>query len=87
MSDFTALRDIFEVDPTEWAPRVAIAGDTRPIAETYACIAVQSTTPSRYRNNPSGWRKIVRFLKDAGYRVICIDQKPTHGWSRHRSLR
>jgi autotransporter strand-loop-strand O-heptosyltransferase len=43
------------------------------------CIAVQSTTQSKYWNNPSGWREIVAFLKAAGYRVICIDQKPTHG--------
>jgi len=70
---------ILGVDPTECAPRVAIADDTRPVAEPYVCIAVQSTTQSKYWNNPSGWREIVKFLKDAGYRVICIDQKPTHG--------
>ena len=70
---------ILGVDPTECAPRIAIADDTRPIAEPYVCIAVQSTTQSKYWNNPSGWREIVKFLKDAGYRVICIDQKPTHG--------
>ena len=47
--------------------------------DPYVCIAVQSTPQSKYWNNPSGWREIVSFLKDAGYRVICIDQKPTHG--------
>src|SRR5260370_42667140 len=26
-----------------------------------------------------GWHEIVPFLKEAGYRVICIDQKPVHG--------
>jgi autotransporter strand-loop-strand O-heptosyltransferase len=70
---------ILGVDPTECVPRVAIADDTRPIVEPYVCIAVQSTTQSKYWNNPSGWREIIKFLKDAGYRVICIDQKPTHG--------
>jgi autotransporter strand-loop-strand O-heptosyltransferase len=30
-------------------------------------------------DSPNGWREIVRFLKDAGYRVVCIDLKPTHG--------
>jgi autotransporter strand-loop-strand O-heptosyltransferase len=40
---------------------------------------VQSTTQCKYWNNPSGWRELVRFLKDSGYRVICIDLKPTHG--------
>lgn len=70
---------ILGVDPTEQAPRVVIENDTRPIDEPYVCIAVQSTTQSKYWNNPNGWREIVSFLKDAGYRVICIDQKPTHG--------
>ena len=71
---------------TSWAsirprrpPRLALPDDSRPIAEPYVCIAVQSTTQSKYWNNPHGWREIVRFLKASGYRVICIDQKPVHG--------
>jgi len=70
---------ILGVDPTEMPPRVALADDSRPIAEPYVCIAVQSSTQSKHWNNPSGWYEIIRFLKDAGYRVICIDQKPIHG--------
>jgi autotransporter strand-loop-strand O-heptosyltransferase len=27
----------------------------------------------------NGWREIIKFLKEAGYRVICIDQKAVHG--------
>ena len=70
---------ILGVDPTEALPRLSIDDDTRPIREPYVCIAVQSTTQSKYWNNPTGWREIVAFLKDAGYRVVCIDQKATHG--------
>jgi autotransporter strand-loop-strand O-heptosyltransferase len=70
---------ILGVDPTEVAPRVVIPDDSRPIPEPYVCIAVQSTTQSKYWNNPTGWFDLVRFLKEAGYRVICIDQKPVHG--------
>jgi autotransporter strand-loop-strand O-heptosyltransferase len=70
---------ILGVDPTEQAPRIVIDNDTRPIAEPYVCIAVQSTTQSKYWNNPHGWREIIGFLKAAGYRVVCIDQKATHG--------
>lgn len=70
---------ILGVDPTEMAPRIVPEDDTRPIAERYVCIAVQSTTQCKYWNNPDGWREIVRFLKDTGYRVICIDLKPAHG--------
>jgi len=70
---------ILGVDPTEVAPRISLSDDTRLIAEPYVCIATQSTTQSKYWNNPYGWREIVSFLKEAGYRVVCIDQKATHG--------
>ncbi len=70
---------ILGVDPTESPPRIVIPNDARPIAEPYVCIAAQSTAQPKYWNNPTGWREIVQFLKDAGYRVICIDQRPVHG--------
>jgi len=70
---------ILGVDPEEFPPRIALADDSRPVAEPYVCIAVQSTMQSKYWNNPTGWSEIVDFLKGAGYRVICIDQKRTHG--------
>jgi autotransporter strand-loop-strand O-heptosyltransferase len=70
---------ILGVDPEEAPPRIALADDSRPIPEPYVCIAAQSSTQSKYWNNPFGWHEIVRFLKEAGYRVVCIDQKPVHG--------
>jgi autotransporter strand-loop-strand O-heptosyltransferase len=70
---------ILGVDPTETPPRLAFDDPGRPIAEKYVCIAVQSSTQCKYWNNPHGWREVVTFLKAAGYRVICIDQKPIHG--------
>jgi autotransporter strand-loop-strand O-heptosyltransferase len=70
---------ILGVDPTEEPPQLALEDESRPMPEPYVCIAAQSTTQSKYWNNPHGWREIVGFLKEAGYRVICIDQKPVHG--------
>jgi autotransporter strand-loop-strand O-heptosyltransferase len=70
---------ILGVDPTEVPPRIALVDDSRPIAEPYVCIAVQSTTQSKYWNNPAGWHDVIAFLKQGGYRVICIDQKSVHG--------
>ena len=70
---------ILGIDPTEQPPRIALADNTRPIADRYVCIGVQSTTQCKYWNNPHGWRTVVAHLKAAGYRVICIDQKPVHG--------
>jgi autotransporter strand-loop-strand O-heptosyltransferase len=70
---------ILGVDPAEARPDIVIEDDSRPIAEPYVCIAVQSSTQCKYWNHPTGWREIVAFLKEQGYRVICIDQKATHG--------
>jgi autotransporter strand-loop-strand O-heptosyltransferase len=70
---------ILGVDLAEIRPRIALADDSRPMADPYVCVAVQSTTQSKYWNNPDGWRDVVDDLKQTGHRVICIDQKPVHG--------
>jgi autotransporter strand-loop-strand O-heptosyltransferase len=70
---------ILGVDPAEEAPRLTLPDESRPIAEPYVCIAVQSSTESKNWTNPNGWREVVAFLKTRGYRVICIDQKAVHG--------
>lgn len=70
---------ILGVDPEEEIPTVVLPDETRPIAEKYVCIAVQSSSQPKYWNNPYGWKDVIAFLKEAGYRVICIDQKSTHG--------
>jgi autotransporter strand-loop-strand O-heptosyltransferase len=70
---------ILGVDPAEEAARLALPDDSRPIEEPYVCIAVQSSSGCKYWSNPHGWREVVEFLKAAGYRVVCIDQKPVHG--------
>jgi autotransporter strand-loop-strand O-heptosyltransferase len=71
---------ILGVDPTEMPPKLGIADDGPPIAEPYVCIAVQSTTQAKYWNNPNGWREVIAWLQAQGLRVICIDQKSTHGF-------
>ena len=70
---------ILGVDPAEEAPRLGLPDDTRPIADKYAVIAVQSSSGCKYWNNPAGWRDTVDFMKSRGLRVICIDQKAVHG--------
>ncbi|WP_181440034.1 autotransporter strand-loop-strand O-heptosyltransferase [Paraburkholderia silvatlantica] len=71
---------ILGVDPTEMPPQIDVPDSLgRPIAEKYVCVAVQSSTQCKYWNHPPGWREVVAFLKEHGYRVICIDQKATHG--------
>ncbi len=72
---------ILGVDPIEKPPRLAEPeAGIPPIDEPYVVIAVQSTTQAKYWNNPTGWSQVVAFLKDRGLRVICVDQKPVHGF-------
>ena len=63
----------------EEPPRLVFDDDGPPIPEPYVCIAVQASTQCKYWNNPRGWRVVVDFLRQRGFRVICIDQKPEHG--------
>jgi autotransporter strand-loop-strand O-heptosyltransferase len=70
---------ILGVDPTEEPPKIALDDDSRPIPEPYVCIAVQASSGAKMWTNPLGWHEITRMLKEAGYRVICIDQRPVHG--------
>lgn len=70
---------ILGVDLAEVPPRIGIPDESRLIAEPYVVIAAQATTQCKYWNNPIGWTDVVRFLKEAGYRVICIDQRAVYG--------
>lgn len=70
---------ILGVDPHEEPPRLAVPDEGPPIKEPYVCIGVQSSTQCKYWNNPRGWQEVVRFLKQRGLRVICIDRQPFHG--------
>jgi autotransporter strand-loop-strand O-heptosyltransferase len=42
--------------------------------DNYVCIATQSTSQSRYWNNNEGWVKTVDYLKNLGYKVVCVDK-------------
>lgn len=70
---------ILGVDPQEVPPDLGLTDAGPPLTEPYVCIAVQSSSQRKYWNNPAGWHEVVRFLQAAGYRVVCIDQKPVHG--------
>ena len=70
---------ILGVDPEEMPPSIVLEDDSRPIAEPYVCIAAQSSSQAKYWNNPGGWLEVVKFLRESGYRVVCIDKQPFHG--------
>lgn len=71
--------DILGLPFEERRPRVTVNQGRRPIKERYVCIATQASGLSKYWNNPSGWYHVVRFLKEHGYRVVCIDKSRLGG--------
>lgn len=70
---------ILGVSPEERKPAIRIAEGGRPLAEPYVCIATQATGHNKYWNNPDGWQRTIRHLKEKGYRVICIDRDRVAG--------
>ena len=69
---------ILGVDPTEVRPRFDLTAE-RKIQEPYVCIAAQSSSQAKYWNNPHGWREVITFLKNSGYRVLCVDRDREYG--------
>lgn len=61
--------------PEELKPRFDLSAE-RKIKEPYVCIATKATTHAKHWNNPRGWYDVIKFLKEAGYRVLCIDKDP-----------
>lgn len=47
----------------------------RQIKEPYVCIAVQASTTAKSWLYPGGWDIVVDYLKQRGYRVLCIDKE------------
>ncbi|MDF7673183.1 autotransporter strand-loop-strand O-heptosyltransferase [Acetobacteraceae bacterium ESL0709] len=63
----------------ERRPDVIVDKGGRPIQERYVCIGTQASGLSKYWHNPTGWFMLVKFLKENGYRVICIDRSRVEG--------
>jgi len=70
---------ILGLEPVEVRTEIAPTDTKRIIKEPYVCIAAQSTTQAKYWNNPTGWLKTIQYLKEKGYRVLCIDKELCHG--------
>lgn len=64
---------ILGVDDADIPPRFDLSAK-RKIKGKYVCIGVQSTSLAKFWNNPLGWESVVHYLKDHGYRVLCIDK-------------
>ena len=69
---------ILGVSDEEIPPRFDLSAP-RQVKDKYVCIAVQSTGLCKMWNNPIGWRTVVEWLKNNGYRVLCIDRESFTG--------
>ena len=65
------------VEPKETPPRLLPSADAKKIRpkEPYVCIATQATAQCKYWNNAQGWMDTVAYLKELGYRVLCVDRE------------
>jgi autotransporter strand-loop-strand O-heptosyltransferase len=75
--------DLLGLEYQEIKPKIDIPDLKRNIDGKYVCIAVQSTAQSKYWNNRTGWQEVVDFLKDKGYKVVCIDKHHTFGHEKY----
>ncbi|MCE5287430.1 MAG: autotransporter strand-loop-strand O-heptosyltransferase [Pelosinus sp.] len=70
---------ILGLKPEAVRANVAPSNLTRTIKEPYVCIAAQATSQAKYWNNPLGWLETIEYLKNKGYRVLCMDKDRCHG--------
>lgn len=54
-------------------PAIHIAEGGRPFDEPYVCISTMASGGCKLWLNPTGWERVVDFLKENGYRVLDID--------------
>ena len=60
-------------------PRLVLTDDSRPIAEPYVSSRCRARLRANIGTTLAVGTRSSRFLKEAGYRVICIDQRRVHG--------
>ncbi|MCX5616532.1 autotransporter strand-loop-strand O-heptosyltransferase [Bombella sp. TMW 2.2559] len=70
---------ILGLEPKDRKPEIVADLGGAPIKEPYVCVGAQASGLSKYWNNPRGWYDLVRFLKEKGYKVVCIDRDRING--------
>lgn len=83
-TDFKAIplqktaSDILGLDYTEIRPKLEIPKGNKS-NKKLALIAIQSTMQAKYWNNIGGWDALIKYLKEEGFEVACIDKYDTFG--------
>ena len=72
--------DILKLDHKEIIPKIhSDFKKKNNFKKKYVCIATQSTSQCKYWNNKDGWNKVVTYLKQLNYDVVCIDRYDNYG--------
>ena len=51
----------------------------RQIKEKYVVMSCKASAQCKFWNNPFGWDRVIHFLKDNGYKIVCIDKNRVYG--------
>ena len=73
-------------EPEEAMVKLVPKNKKRQIKEPYVCIAAQASSQAKYWNNGRGWINVVKYLKERGYRVLCIDREDVYGMNSRFNL-
>lgn len=68
------ITNILGLDFNEIKTEIDFTPSERLFPEKYVAIANESTAGLKLWNNPNGWRILVDYLKDKGYRVINVSK-------------
>lgn len=78
------------INITEWKAKKSLRYTEeirkRLVQEPYVCVSGIAATIQKEWHNGDGWSKTVNYLKDLGYRVICLDDNVAHSKSLAKAL-
>jgi autotransporter strand-loop-strand O-heptosyltransferase len=66
--------DILGLDFREIRPKIDFTPNFENTYGKYVTISVHSTSQCKYWNKIGGWDKVVEYLNNEGYNVVCVDQ-------------
>ena len=68
--------DILGLEYKEIVPKLIKPKGPRLIThDNYVTISPHSTMKAKLWNNPNGWKKIIKYLNEIGYKVICVSKE------------
>lgn len=66
------------MDDEDIPPRVDLSAP-KAVQEKYCVISTQASSQTKQWNNPFGWDDVIRFLREQGYKVYCINKDRNYG--------